>query len=60
MLKALANISPSQLLDRRLFVFGSLSELKKANLEDELDNAISSHSDLTLSTLAPVTLTSAF
>jgi tRNA 2-thiocytidine biosynthesis protein TtcA len=59
MLKALSNISPSQLLDRRSFDFGSLSEIK-ANLADELDNAISSHSDLTLATFAPVTLTSAF
>jgi tRNA 2-thiocytidine biosynthesis protein TtcA len=59
MLKALSNISPSQLLDKRLFDFGSLSELK-ANLADELDGAISSHSDLTLATFAPVTLTSAF
>lgn len=56
MLKALANISPSQLLDRRLFDFGSLSAIK-ANLGDELDRAIRSHSDLTLATLAPVTLT---
>ena len=59
MLKALSNISASQLLDRRLFDFGSLSALR-ANLADELDSAISSHSDLTLATVAPVTLTSAF
>lgn len=59
MLKALSNISPSQLLDKRLFDFGSLSELK-ANLADELDSAISSHSDPTLATFAPVTLTTAF
>jgi tRNA 2-thiocytidine biosynthesis protein TtcA len=59
MLKALANISPSQLLDRRLFDFGSLSDVK-ADLGDELDHAIRSHSDLTLATLAPVTLTNAF
>lgn len=58
MLKALANISPSQLLDRRLFDFGSLSAIK-ADLGDELDRAIRSHSDLTLATLAPVTLTNA-
>jgi len=59
MLKALGNISPSQLLDRRLFDFGSLSGIK-ANLGDELDSAIRSHSDLSLATLAPVTLTNAF
>lgn len=59
MLKALSNISLSQLLDRRLFDFGSLSDLK-ADLADELDSAISSHSDLTLATFTPVTLTSAF
>jgi len=58
MLKALANISPSQLLDRRLFDFGSLSAIK-ADLGDELDRAIRSHSDLTLATLAPVILTNA-
>jgi len=58
MLKALANTSPSQLLDRGLFDFGSLSAIK-ADLGDELDRAIRSHSDLTLATLAPVTLTNA-
>ena len=56
MLKALANISPSQLLDRRLFDFGSLSAVG-ANLADELDGALSAHSDLTAATLVPVTLT---
>ena len=56
MLKALANASPSQLLDRRLFDFGSLSGVR-ANLADEIDGALSAHSDLTVATLAPVTLT---
>jgi tRNA 2-thiocytidine biosynthesis protein TtcA len=58
MLRALANVSPSQLLDRRLFDFGSLTDVK-ADLGDELDLAIRSHSDLTLATLAPVTLINA-
>jgi len=53
MLKALANIAPSQLLDRRLFDFGSLSNAR-ADLNDELDAVLSAHGDLT--TLVPVTL----
>jgi tRNA 2-thiocytidine biosynthesis protein TtcA len=56
MLKALANVSPSQLLDRRLFDFGSLYAFR-ADLADELDGALSAHSDLTVAALAPVTLT---
>lgn len=59
MLKALANVRPSQLLDRRLFDFGSLSGVR-ANLADELDGALSAHSDLTVATLVPVTLTANF
>jgi tRNA 2-thiocytidine biosynthesis protein TtcA len=59
MLKALANVRPSQLLDRRLFDFGSLSGVR-ANLADELDGALRAHSDLTVATLAPVTLTANF
>ena len=55
MLKALANVRPSQLLDRRLFDFGSLSG-GRANLADELDAALSAHRDLTVATLVPVTL----
>ncbi|HZM87397.1 MAG TPA: tRNA 2-thiocytidine(32) synthetase TtcA [Blastocatellia bacterium] len=55
MLKALANVSPSQLLDRRLFDFGSLSA-GNVDLADELDGALSAHSDLTAATLVPVTL----
>ena len=58
MLKALANIAPSQLLDRRLFDFGSLSSFR-ANLADELDGVLSAHSDLSVATLLPVTLRSA-
>jgi tRNA 2-thiocytidine biosynthesis protein TtcA len=56
MLKALTNVRPSQLLDRRLFDFGSLSGVG-ADLADELDGVLSAHSDLTVATLAPVTLT---
>lgn len=56
MLKALANVSPSQLLDKQLFDFGSLSGVM-ANLADELDEALNAHSELGVSTLAPVTLT---
>lgn len=59
MLKALANVSPSQLLDRHLFDFGALSGVR-ANLADELDGALSAHSDLTVATLAPVALTANF
>jgi len=55
MLKALANVRPSQLLDRRLFDFGSLSG-DRAILADELDGALSAHRDLTVATLVPVTL----
>jgi tRNA 2-thiocytidine biosynthesis protein TtcA len=57
MLKALANVRPSQLLDRRLFDFGSLSAFR-ANLADELDGVLSAHSDLSVATLVPVTLSS--
>ena len=57
MLKALANIAPSQLLDRRLFDFGSLSAFR-ANLADELDGVLSAHGDLSVATLLPVTLRS--
>jgi tRNA 2-thiocytidine biosynthesis protein TtcA len=55
MLKALANARPSQLLDRRLFDFGSLSTTT-ANLSDELDTVLSAHNDLPLATLVPVAL----
>jgi tRNA 2-thiocytidine biosynthesis protein TtcA len=58
MLKALANVAPSQLLDRRMFDFGSLTAVR-ANLVDELDGVLSAHSDLSVATLAPVILSSA-
>jgi tRNA 2-thiocytidine biosynthesis protein TtcA len=53
MLRALGNVSPSQLMDTRLFDFQSLSSVE-ANLADELDAAISAH-DAAASTLVPVT-----
>jgi tRNA 2-thiocytidine biosynthesis protein TtcA len=58
MLRALGNISPSQLMDTHLFDFRSLSSLK-ANLADELDAAIGAHSDAVASTLVPVTINTA-
>ncbi len=58
MLKALANVSPSQLMDTRLFNFGSLSDAR-SNLADELDLAVRAHSDLSAATLVPVTLAGA-
>lgn len=53
MLRAMANIHPSQLMDARLFDFHTLSG---ANLADELDAAIGAH-DAGQPALVPVTLT---
>jgi tRNA 2-thiocytidine biosynthesis protein TtcA len=55
MLGALANVSPSQLMDRQLFDFGSLSNVR-ANLADELDGILSAHTEFTASAVVPVTL----
>ena len=59
MLKALGNVSPSHLIDGRLFDFRSLSTTS-ANLADELDRSLGIHGDLSASTLAPVVLNSTF
>jgi tRNA 2-thiocytidine biosynthesis protein TtcA len=58
MLKALSNVSPSQLMDTRLFDFASLSGVR-ANVADELDGVLRGHTDLPAPALAPVTLTGA-
>jgi len=58
MLKALSNVSPSQLMDRRLFNFELLSAAH-GDLSDELDRVIEAHSDLPLPMLVPVTLSDA-
>lgn len=58
MLRALSNVSPSQLMDRQLFDFGSLSSVR-ANVADELDGVLRGHTDLLVPTLAPVILTGA-
>jgi len=58
MLKALSNVSPSQLMDTRLFDFASLSGVR-ANVADELDGVLRGHTDLPVPVLAPVTLTGA-
>lgn len=58
MLKALSNVSPSQLMDARLFDFASLSSVR-TNVADELDGVLRGHTDLPAPALAPVTLTGA-
>jgi tRNA 2-thiocytidine biosynthesis protein TtcA len=55
MLRALGNVSPSQLMDVRLFDFRSLSNTP-VNLADELDAAVGVHTDAGSPTLLPVTL----
>jgi tRNA 2-thiocytidine biosynthesis protein TtcA len=54
MLRALANVAPSQLMDRRLFDFGALAAAR-GNISDELDAAIGAHTDAA-ATLVPVAL----
>ncbi|HKS42113.1 MAG TPA: tRNA 2-thiocytidine(32) synthetase TtcA, partial [Blastocatellia bacterium] len=58
MLRAMGNVSPSQLMDTRLFDFQSLSTIS-ADLADELDAALGLHDTAATSTLVPVTLGSA-
>jgi tRNA 2-thiocytidine biosynthesis protein TtcA len=60
MLRALANVAPSQLLDRRIFDFGPLSTVR-GNLANELDLVLKAHDERTAAaTIVPVTLTGAF
>jgi len=58
MLRAMGNVSPSQLMDARLFDFQSLANVR-ANLAEELDAATGAHSDTASPMLVPVTLGSA-
>ncbi|MGA9771349.1 MAG: tRNA 2-thiocytidine(32) synthetase TtcA [Blastocatellia bacterium] len=55
MLRAMGNVSPSQLMDTRLFDFQSLSTVR-GDLADELDAALGLHEQTAASTLVPVTL----
>src|SRR5262249_59096968 len=45
MLKAIGNVSPSQLMDGRIFDFGSLASVT-TDLAGELDRVVSAHADL--------------
>jgi len=56
MLRALGNISPSQLMDVRLFDFHSLAKTD-GSLADELDAAVGVHGDV-VATLTPISLLS--
>ena len=55
MLHAMGNVSPSQLMDTRLFDFQSLATVK-GDLADELDAALGLHKQAATPTLVPVTL----
>jgi tRNA 2-thiocytidine biosynthesis protein TtcA len=55
MLRAMGNVSTSQLMDTRLFDFQSLSTVK-GDLADELDAALGLHQQAATPTLVPVTL----
>lgn len=55
MLRAMGNVSPSQLMDTRLFDFQSLATVR-ADLADELDAALGLHEQAATSTLVPVAL----
>jgi tRNA 2-thiocytidine biosynthesis protein TtcA len=53
MLRALGNVAPSQLMDMKLFDFGSLTA-SGTDLAEELDAAIDAHGGFTEATLVPV------
>jgi tRNA 2-thiocytidine biosynthesis protein TtcA len=55
MLNALGNISPSQLMDGRIFNFRSFSATS-ADLADELDRSIGAHGDISAAASVPVDL----
>src|SRR5262245_45457136 len=55
MIGALANVSPSQLMDTRLFDFGALSGAT-SDLSSELDAVIGAHAEFAHTTLVPVSL----
>ena len=58
MLKAIGNVSPSQLMDGRIFDFGSLASVT-TDLAGELDRVVSAHGDLEKLSQVPVTHVSA-